>query len=470
MEPTVEEIAYLDPVQAFAPWAMQPWSMLFDSAQADAARGRYSFICVSPFQTLVAQGNQLFIDGLAVEGDPFAMLERALKRCARPHIPGLPPFQGGAAGYIGYEMGGYLEKLPAPCTDDMAMPDMALGFFDQIIAFDGQSRRAWIIAQDCAAPHAAQRLSQLRSNLQAAQRRSLPPLAQDLDIAGWTANMTQSGYENAARQVIDYILAGDIFQANIAQRFAVKLGGGFERFAFYRRLREINPAPFAAFLEMGEFALASSSPERFLHLQNGLVEARPIKGTRPRGATAAQDEKLARELVCSEKDRAENVMIVDLLRNDLSRVCEDGSVDVPALCALETYASVHHLVSSVTGRVRADLGAVDVLRAAFPGGSITGAPKIRAMQIIAQQEPNRRGPYCGGIGYFGFDGAMDMNIAIRTIVMNRQQAVFHAGGGVVADSVPRAEYYESLDKARALFAAFGIAPPQGLEGSKGSPA
>ncbi|MDO9459436.1 MAG: aminodeoxychorismate synthase component I [Alphaproteobacteria bacterium] len=456
----VEETAYLDPIQAFAPWAGQPWSILLDSARLDGAGGRYSYICVNPFQTLMVRDGHPFVDGGVTNRDPFDLLDEILARMKLPQLSGLPPFQGGAAGYIGYEMGRFLEQVNIPNTDDMRLPDMALGFYDQIIAFDGVERRAWIIARDIGGAEPAARLSRLRAGVTAARAAPLPPVADRFDIGAWNANFTRTDYEAAVTRVIEYILEGDIFQANIAQRFSVALGPQFDRFGFYRRLRAVNAAPHAAFLEMGEFAIASSSPERFLKLADTMVEARPIKGTRPRGATPEQDDALARELTASEKDRAENIMIVDLLRNDLSRVCEDGSVDVPSLCALESFASVHHLVSTVTGVVRRELGPVDVLRAAFPGGSITGAPKIRAMQVIAEIEPHIRGPYCGGLGYIGFDGSMDMNIAIRTIAMNARQAVFHAGGGIVVDSVPSAEYAESLDKARALFTAFGLAPPE----------
>ncbi len=455
----VEEIEYLDPLQAFAPWAGQPWSMLLDSARMDDGLGRYSYICVNPFQTLTARDGRLFIDGKVVKGDPFALMEELLGRNKLRLHYGPPPFQGGAAGYIGYEMGRFLERVSVLGMDDMQLPDLALGFYDQVIAFDGVERRAWIVGQDMGVPDSHARLARLHAGLTAARAASAPPMLDRFDIGDWETNFSRAEYERAVSRVIDFILAGDIFQANIAQRFALALGPLFDRYGFYRRLREVNPAPFSAFLEMGEFAIASSSPERFLKMANGKIEARPIKGTRPRGVNPARDAALARELMESEKDHAENVMIVDLLRNDLSRVCEDGSVEVPLLCSLESFASVHHLVSAVTGKLRSGLGPIDVLRAAFPGGSITGAPKIRAMQIIAELEPHIRGPYCGCLGYIGFDGNMDMNIAIRTIAMNARQAVFHAGGGIVADSLPAEEYAESLDKARALFTAFGLTPP-----------
>lgn len=455
----VEEIDYLDPVQAFGPWAGRPWSMLLDSARLDGGMGRYSFVCVNPVSTLIAGNGRLMLDGKPVTGDPFVQLEALLARGQCATLPGLPPFQGGAAGYLGYEMGRYLERVPVQGIDDMRTPDMAFGLYDQLIAFDGMERRAWLIAHDLGAVDADGRRACLRDAVAAARLAPLPPTAESINAGPWKVNFTREAYERAVARVIEYILAGDIFQANIAQRFTVELGAGFDRAACYRRLREVNAAPFSAFMELGDFAIASSSPERFLKLADGKIEARPIKGTRPRGATPERDAELMRELEQSEKDRAENVMITDLLRNDLSRVCQDGSIDVPSLCRLESFATVHHLVSTVTGLLRPGTGPVDVLRAAFPGGSITGAPKIRAMQIIAETEPHIRGPYCGAIGYIGFDGSMDLNIAIRTIVMNARQAVFHAGGGIVADSQPGEEYRESLDKARALFMAFGLTPP-----------
>jgi len=257
------------------------------------------------------------------------------------------------------------------------------------------------------------------------------------------------------REVIERILSGDIFQANVAQRFEAPVPPDFDHFGFYRRLRTLNPAPFSAYLDHEDFVIASASPERFLKVEGDRVETRPIKGTRRRFADAVLDALQARALTESRKDRAENVMIVDLLRNDLSKVCVPGSVQVPRLCGLETYASVHHLVSSVVGRLREGQGAADVLAAAFPGGSVTGAPKVRAMEIITEMEGHARGPYCGAIGYIGFDGTMDTNIVIRTASFRGGACVVQAGGGIVTASDPAAEYDETLDKARAMFEAFG---------------
>ena len=278
----------------------------------------------------------------------------------------------------------------------------------------------------------------------AALRRPLPP------SAAIAANFTRAEYEAGVSRIREYIAAGDVYQVNLSQRFSAPFRGS--PLALYRRLRARNPAPFGAYLEFAETAIASISPERFLQLDAGtrLAAARPIKGTRPRGSTPAQDAALARELVESEKDRAENVMIVDLLRNDLGKVCRPGSVTVPALFALESHPTVHHLVSTVTGVLAGDRDAFDLLRAAFPGGSVTGAPKIRAMQIIAELERAPRGVYCGAIGYVSCTGAMDFNIPIRTIVLRDGMATFHAGAGIVWDSEPAAEYQETLAKVRTM--------------------
>jgi para-aminobenzoate synthetase component 1 len=296
-----------------------------------------------------------------------------------------------------------------------------------------------------------ERLDAMSERLSAADPPPPPsPPAAPLEVA---SNFSRSDYEAMVRRVVDYILAGDIFQANLSQRFRAPLPEGMTPFGLYCRLRRLNPAPFAAFLKFDDVEIASASPERFLSLRGNRVETCPIKGTRPRGCTPTEDRILADELLDSEKDRAENVMIVDLLRNDLSRVCRDGSVEVPRLCGLESFATVHHLVSTVLGELRPGMTAVDLLAACFPGGSITGAPKIRAMEIIAGLEPTRRGPYCGSIGYIGFDGSMDTSIVIRTYAMRNGQVTFQAGGGIVADSEPAAEYAETLAKAQALIAA-----------------
>ncbi|MGH6863631.1 MAG: aminodeoxychorismate synthase component I, partial [Methylocella sp.] len=370
-----------------------------------------------------------------------------------------PPFQGGAAGLFSYELGRSFERLPKPELDHLAFPDLSLGLYDVVVAFDLIERRGFILSMGFPEldPAARDRRAIERGRWFEArlQRAPVAPPAGNISLEGWTSNFTRVGYERMVREVIEKILSGDIFQANVAQRIEAPVPPDFDHFGFYRRLRELNPAPFAAYLDHEDFVIASASPERFLKLEGDRVETRPIKGTRPRFADAILDAFQARALTESRKDRAENVMIVDLLRNDLAKVCLPGSVQVPQLCGLETFASVHHLVSSVVGRLREGQGAADLLAAAFPGGSVTGAPKVRAMEIIAEMEGHARGPYCGAIGYIGFDGTMDTSIVIRTAAFRGGTCVVQAGGGIVTASDPAAEYDETLDKARAMFEAFG---------------
>jgi para-aminobenzoate synthetase component 1 len=446
------------PLARFARFANQPHAALLDSARVMDRFGRYSFLAVDPFSVLEAKDGRVTLDGRSFEGDPFEVLRERLAAFPLMHRDGLPPFQTGAVGFLSYDLCHHLERLPRPRADDMRFPDLALGFYDVVAAWDHRDRRAFVLSSGWPEPKAAARrkraiaraewlagqLSGQVGEAQPAPRHAAPTIE---------SNFARPAYEAAVRRVIDYILAGDIFQANMTQRFRARLPEELDPFALHCRLMAINPSPFAAYLNFGETAIASASPERFLSLRNGWVETRPIKGTRPRGKTPEEDERLAAELLASEKDNAENVMIVDLLRNDLSRVCRDGTVNVPELCVLETYATVFHLVSTVVGQMRPDLSAVDLLRASFPGGSITGAPKIRAMEIIAELEPTQRGPYCGSVGWFGFDGGMDTSITIRTYAIKDGWVTFQAGGGIVADSDPAAEYEESLAKARALIAA-----------------
>jgi para-aminobenzoate synthetase component 1 len=360
----------------------------------------------------------------------------------------LPPFQGGAAGFFGYDLAYGIEKIP-PVTSGGA-PDMAIGLYDQVIAFDHHLNKGWLVIRAESEAIASEKYAQFLRLIQKQVVPTYSPFQPE-----WEASFTRSEYEQAVARVIEYICAGDIFQANLSQRFSAQLPPNFDSFAHYLALRRMNAAPFAAYMNFGATKIASASPERFLSVDdNGHVETKPIKGTRPRGASAREDEKLRRELAASVKDRAENIMIVDLLRNDLSKVCQDFSVEVPALCALESFATVHHLVSTVTGSLRSGQTAVDLLRACFPGGSITGAPKVRAMEIIAELEGAARGPYCGAMGYIGFDGVMDANICIRTLVYEGDKVSFNVGGGITADSDPAGEYQETIDKAAAMFASF----------------
>ncbi len=335
------------------------------------------------------------------------------------------------------------------------LPDLFFAFYDTVAAFDLERRQAWVIAADIASHRRATTAGRQRLDAQAARLAAAPAPPDDPGTASsWRAETSRPDYEVKVARIVDYIRAGDIYQANLSQRFLAPRPAGLTPYLLHRRVRAATPAPFAALLACGlGQAVISASPERFLKVgADGAVETRPIKGTRRRGADAAEDAALARELMTSAKDRAENLMIVDLLRNDLSRVAVTGSVGVPALCELESFASVHHLVSAIEADLRPGLGPVDLLRAAFPGGSITGAPKIRAMEIIRELEPARRGPYCGAIAWIGFDGAMDSSIVIRTLVIDGDDIILQAGGGIVADSEAAAEYEETLDKAKPLMA------------------
>lgn len=451
----VERIDYADAALHFERLASAPGLVFLDSSRAGGPLGRYSFLAADPFRTLSSRDGVIHAGGDAVHGDPFAVLDGWLARYPVETEPGLPPFQTGAAGYFGYDLGQHLERIPPHRVDDQPVPDLLVGLYGWTVAFDHEDRRAWVMANGHPESSDAEqrRLAVARIAWVLDQLATPAPVRAPKVRATPRPDLGRAEYEAEVGRVIDYVRAGDIYQANLSHRFRATLPPGADPRSLYMTLRRETPAPFAAFVRHGDVAILSASPERFLALRGDLVEARPIKGTRPRGRTAEEDAALAHALVESEKDRAENLMIVDLLRNDLSRVCADGSVDVPVLFGLETYASVHHLVSVVTGKLRPGKTAVDLLRATFPAGSVTGAPKIRAMEIIAELERNRRGPYCGSVGYIGFDGAMDTSVVIRTMVLTGRQLTFQVGGGIVADSDPSAEYEETLTKAKGLIAA-----------------
>jgi para-aminobenzoate synthetase component 1 len=460
----IEECPYIEPVDAYGAFAPFADSHFLDSGDRD----RFSYIVVSPLHKLTSKNGQVTLDGFDVPGDPFAVLGDLLKRYELETHPDLPPFQGGAVGYFGYELAHQTETLQQAKDDWLAMPDMAVGIYDLVIAFDLHDRRMWLISTGLPEreegkrdQRASERMAMVRKYLRLARPLiDVPPAPHAASVAPWASNFTRTSYETGVQKVIDYIFAGDIFQANLSQSFRAEYPFDAipERFGLYRRLRELSSAPFGAFLNFGDVAVLSNSPERFLKAVDGQVETKPIKGTRPRGETPLSDAELAQELMLSAKDRAENIMIVDLLRNDISKVCKPETVQTPALCALESYANVHHLVSTVTGKLKDGKTAIDALRACFPGGSITGAPKIRAMEIITELENTTRGAYCGAIGYVGFDGTMDTNIAIRTLSMNGGRMAFNVGGGIVADSDPALEYEETLVKATKMFELFGLRP------------
>ncbi|MCQ0987746.1 aminodeoxychorismate synthase component I [Jiella marina] len=454
------EIAFIEP--SVAAERLRPLGTLafLDSAMRHETLGRYAFIGADPFAMFMVDAKGAKLDGHPLSGAPLDALKSLLAQYETETIPGLPPFQGGAMGIFAYDFAHHLERLDRPDDLDPAKPTIRLGLYDTVLAIDLSERRAFLIAtghpeKDAAArdARAAARIRAFQERLEAPQHAST---AQSPWTGGfdWRSNFFAADYRAGIERVREYIRDGDIFQANIAQTFQAKLPAAFDPFALYLRLRRSNAAPFGAYFDFGDLQIASSSPERFVKLQDGMVEARPIKGTAKRSADPAEDRALAETLLASEKDRAENVMIVDLLRNDIARVCTPDSVEVPVLCGLESYAAVHHLVSVVTGRLAEGYCATDLIAASFPGGSITGAPKIRAMDIITEIENTARGPYCGSMGYLGFDGTMDLNIAIRTVSFEAGRARLSAGGGITILSDPAAEYEETFTKATRVFAAF----------------
>ncbi len=449
--PLVEEISYSDPLALFAAIPKQG-ALFLDSARIDS-QGRYSFIGVSPFQMLTCKQGVITLGDKSFQGNPFEVLQQEWQQYSQPRLVDLPPFQGGVAGMLGYELGSYLENVPQSPIDDLELPELILGFYDVVIAWDHEQKRAWVFSsgypeQDLnkRKQRAQERLSWVLGFLAQPLKQLTPFAIADQAIV---STFDKQSYEVAVEKVIEYIRAGDIFEVNISQRFSANMLD-VEPFDIYRKLRLNNPAPFAAFLQYEDWVVASASPERFLKLSSKQVQARPIKGTRPRHPDPVIDEANGKELLVSEKDWAENVMIVDLMRNDISRVCLPHTIKVPQLCGLESFATVHHLVSVVEGQLEENKTAIDLLKATFPGGSITGAPKIRSMEIIAEIEPTVRGAYCGSMGYLGFNGDMDLSITIRTFVMNKEKITFQTGGAVTVDSSPEEEYEETLTKARAL--------------------
>ena len=462
--PLVEPLpAGLTAVQAFQRLASLPHVLFFDSAVTDSRLGRYSFVAADPFD---------WIEAPADGSDALAAAEQLWQRFA-PHATlraDLPPFQGGVAGLLSYDLNRAFERIAPPRFEDLLPPALAIGAYDVVLAFDHLTQQSWIVSQgfpeiepQARRERAEVRLSFFRHILQSpspAQASHRPaealPLEQlapqfDMPIPGVSSNLSAADYLSMVRRGVDYIYAGDIFQVNLAQRLLHAAAASSEE--LYLRLRERNPAPYSGYFDLGPWQVCSASPECFLTLRNRHVETRPIKGTRGRSPIPEADLFAGDDLSASEKDRAENVMIVDLMRNDLSRVCTADSVHIEQLCRLETYAFVKHLVSVVRGELRAGCSPFDLLRASFPGGSITGAPKVRAMEIIAELEPTARGPYCGSLAYIGFDGTMDSSILIRTITAGRGWWQLPVGGGIVAQSDPEEEYRETWHKARGLLRA-----------------
>ena len=459
--PLIHELTTpIPPAEVLELLGVPVYGFILESTLVDRRQGRYSFVGVDPFLVLESKGQEIVINRgdqqEKLNGNPFETLRELLKRYRVPRVRGLPPFWGGAVGYLAYDLGRQLENLPEKAIDDLGLPDCRLAFYDTVYYYDHLNEKAGIIATglpETGARRKTRARERLAEFLASLQEKTTPIPACPTNIKSPDLELKRhfkpEEYCAAVNQAKEYIAAGDIFVINLSQRFDVKMAA--QPWDVYRRLRAINPAPFAGYLAYPDAAIISASPERFLQLKGRRVVTRPIKGTRPRSNNPHQDRRNRRELWQSEKDRAELAMIVDLERNDLGRVCQVGSVKVPELYRLETYATVFHLVSTVSGRLVAGKNNVDLLAASFPGGSITGAPKIRAMQIIDELEPVRRGIYCGSIGYLSFNGDVDLNIVIRTLIYKDGHYYLQAGGGITIDSDPDLEHQETLDKARALF-------------------
>jgi para-aminobenzoate synthetase component I len=474
--PLVEPLpSGLSAVVAFERLASLPHIIFFDSAARDPRLGRYSFVAADPFA---------WIERPADGSDALATIEQLWQQFAPPAAAhaDLPPFQGGLAGLLSYDLNRSLERVPAAKFEDLQTPALAMGAYDVVVAFDHLEHRAWLISQGLPEVEPLARRERAEARLADFKKRlfaSPPPTTQPavatmapgfatepprhsmrfedlapqfpMPMLGVTSNLSAAAYREMVRRGVDYIHAGDVFQVNLSQRLLHAATSS--SLDLYLRLRERNPAPYAGYFDLGEWQICSASPECFLTVRGRHVETRPIKGTRGRSPTPEADLFAGDDLSASEKDRAENVMIVDLMRNDLSRVCTPESVHIEQLCRLETYAYVKHLVSVVRGELRPECSPLDLLRASFPGGSITGAPKVRAMEIIAELEPTARGPYCGSLAYLGFDGTMDASILIRTITAGRGWWQLPVGGGIVAQSDPDDEYRETWHKARGLLRA-----------------
>jgi len=468
--PLIEEIdLLLSPTEAFELFKNNRFSFFLDSGMDPHKLGRYSFMGSDPFLVLSSRGSEITVakgtEENLLSGNPFDVLNHFLE-VYRLESDSLPvPFIGGAVGYFSYDLCHFIERLPATTIDDLQLPECYFGFYDLILAFDHLKGKAYIIStgfpklkEQERIKRAAQRLKEAKNRLAkmsaSGTETPLTPISSSAAPASLRGGFTHQEYVSAVEKARQYIIDGDIFEVNLSQRFEAELSTS--PYELYQRLRQINPAPFACYLGFDEVSVVSASPERFLRVRGDWVETRPIKGTRPRGKTEKEDEALAKELVSSVKDRAENIMIVDLERNDLGRVCRFGTVKVTEMAILEAFPTVFHLTSTIEGRLREGKTGIDLLKATFPGGSITGAPKVRAMEIIDELEPTRRSIYTGNIGYLSFDGNLDLNIVIRTFIIKQGKAYYQVGGAVVYDSDPEAEYQETLDKARALVHALNL--------------
>jgi len=471
-ETVVREISISSPPDiVFNTICSRPFSFLLDSGMDKYRLGRYSFMGYGPFLTLRSKGKRIEVNTggktYTIIGNPLRILNKIIRHYKIKSDTSVPPFIGGGVGYFAYDLCHFIERLPRTAIDDLGVPDCYFCFYDTVLAYDHQEGRWYLSVTDFGQARSSE---SEKTNEDYTRERQVQIISELKDIRTnrenfinpkvskpvIKSNFSREDYLEAIRKVKEYIFAGDIYQANLSQRFHAKLPT--EPYQLYKRLRTINPAPFACYLSFGDVTIVSSSPERFLKVEGDKVQTRPIKGTRPRGKNDCEDKRLKEELLASEKDRAELNMIVDLERNDLGRVCNYGSVRVTEHAVVETYATVFHLVSTVKGRLLPKYNCIDLLKACFPGGSITGAPKIRAMEIIDELEPTVRSVYTGSIGYLGFNDHADLNIAIRTFLIKGDDVFFNVGGGIVADSTPEGEYDETLDKAKALIQSLTAIP------------
>jgi anthranilate synthase component 1 len=459
------------PVSAFKKLSCRPYSFLFESTEKNDVSGRFSFVGFDPRIIIKSYGQEIHIvhngfeERFSTPADPFDELRKLMERYQVVARPELPRFAGGAVGFLGYEAIRFFEpKVPAAREDDLQLPEMLFMLTGNVLIFDHRLRSLKIVVSaflDGGSPEKAyaRAVESVDSILQQlAEPVDLPllPITKDEKQLPPRSNFRREEFERAVERAKEYIRAGDIFQVVLSQRFESQFDG--EPLDFYRCLRFINPSPYMFCLKFGDdFALVGSSPEMHVRLVDNTIEIRPIAGTRARGASANEDEAKAAELLADPKERAEHIMLVDLARNDVGRVAEFGTVRVTEFMEIERYSHVMHIVSNVVGRSRADCTAFDVVRATFPAGTVSGAPKIRAMQIISELENTRRGCYAGAIGYFGFDGNTDSCIALRCAVLKKGKAYFQAGAGIVADSNPQREYEETVNKARAMTKALAMA-------------
>ncbi len=432
-----------NPLEVYNLFKNEKDTVLLDSSKEDKKLSKFSFIGLNPFMTFEAKGNTSFIDNIEVNGTPFDILDNLMgKYKISEKKYGNIPLLCGAIGYISYDVCRILEQIPDNSSEDHKISDMKFIFYNNIIIFDLQNNKQYITSLNGNEEELDLIINKIKDTVKIEEQK-----VKDSNKK-FISNFNKENYKLAIRKLKDYIVSGDVYIANMTQRFYTE--STEDSFEIYKKLRSINKAPFSAFMNFKDFQIISSSPERFLEINNRMVVTRPIKGTRPRGKTEEEDKKNSLELLNSEKDRAELLMVVDLERNDLSKVCKPHSVKVTELFKLETYATVFHLVSTVEGELKDEVSAVKCIKECFPGGSITGTPKIRSMEIIEELEGLKRNIYTGSIGYFDFRGNADFNIAIRTIIKKDNKAYFGVGGGITYDSNEEDEYNETLDKAKAL--------------------